>query len=117
MPADLTLNTTFPPSSGKGSVMLICVIPGYQSGQRPASLKSAMVSCGEALIWTLRCTIAIAGLPLSVSCLATARRRRPIGSGRAARTLDERGAIEAPPCVVTVRIGNGPYVNGRSLIR
>ena len=39
--------------------MSISVIPGYQSGQRLASLKSAMVSCGEALIWTLRCTIAM----------------------------------------------------------
>jgi hypothetical protein len=30
--------------------MLISAIPGYQSGQRLALLKSAMVSCGEALI-------------------------------------------------------------------
>jgi hypothetical protein len=62
MPADFTLKLTFPPASGKGAAMLISVIPGYQSGQRLASLKSAMVSCGEALIWTFRCTIAIVDL-------------------------------------------------------
>src|SRR5436190_21902386 len=68
MPADFTLNATLPPSSGKGAATLISVIPGYQSGQRLASAKSAMVSCGEALTWTLRCTIAIADL-LALSCL------------------------------------------------
>jgi len=43
-----------------------------QVGQRLASLKSAMVSCGEALIWTLRCTIAIVDLP--ALCCRTPRR-------------------------------------------
>src|SRR5881227_2436565 len=62
MPADLTLKATLPPTSGKGAAMSIFVIPGYQSGQRLASLKSAIVSCGEALISTLRCTIAIVDL-------------------------------------------------------
>src|SRR5262245_5329773 len=61
MPADFTLKVTLPPFSGKGAAMLSSVMPGYHSGQRLASLKSAMVSCGEALIWTLRCTIAIVG--------------------------------------------------------
>jgi hypothetical protein len=50
--------------------MSTLVMPGYQSGQRLASLKSAMVSCGEALIWTLRCTIAIVDLP-ALSFLVT----------------------------------------------
>jgi hypothetical protein len=43
--------------------MLGPVRPGYHSGQRLASLNSAMVSCGEALTWTLRCTIAIVDPP------------------------------------------------------
>jgi hypothetical protein len=51
----LHLKAILPPSSGKGAATLISVIPGYQSGQRLASLKSAMVSCVGALIWTLRC--------------------------------------------------------------
>src|SRR5450631_2942432 len=59
--------------------MSISVIPGYQSGQRLASLKSAMASCGEALIWTLRCTIAIVDL-LALSCVVPLRD----GTGRAA---------------------------------
>src|SRR5258708_1877708 len=62
MPADFILKATLPPSSGKGAVVLSSVMPGYHSGQRLASLKSAMVSCGEALIWAFRCTIAIVGL-------------------------------------------------------
>src|SRR5262245_10462217 len=62
MPADFTLKATLPPFSGKGAAMLSSVMPGYHSGQRLASLKSAMVSCGEASIWTLRCTIAIVDL-------------------------------------------------------
>lgn len=65
MPADFTLKTTLPPLSGKGAVMSIRVIPGYQSGQRLASLRSSIVSSGEALIWTSRCTSAI-GDSLSV---------------------------------------------------
>ena len=48
MPADFTLKTILPPLSGKGAAMSISVMPGYQSGQRLASLKSAIVSCGEA---------------------------------------------------------------------
>src|SRR5271165_3591684 len=78
MPADFTLNATLPPTAGKGAVMSSSVMPGYQSGQRLASSRSAMVSCGEALIWTLRCTIAILDLPLSVVALrlrATAKHR------------------------------------------
>src|SRR5205085_7940573 len=63
MAADFTLKVTLPPASGKGAAMSISVMPGYQSGHRLASLKCAMVSCGEALIWTLRCTIAIVDLP------------------------------------------------------
>src|SRR3954452_2369386 len=62
MPAAFTLKTTLPPVCGNGAAMSISVIPGYQSGQRLASLKSAIVSCGEALISTLRCTIAIVDL-------------------------------------------------------
>src|ERR1035437_2638156 len=83
MPADFTLKATLPPSSGKGAAMSISVIPGYQSGQRLASLKSAMVSCGEALIWTLRCTIAIVDL-LALSCVVPLRdgAAEPIGCGR-----------------------------------
>ena len=62
--------------------MSISVMPGYQSGQRLASLKSAMVSCGEALIWTLRCTIAIVDL-LALSCVVPLRDAAgPIGCGR-----------------------------------
>src|SRR3954469_1093186 len=75
MPADFALKATLPPFSGKGAAMLIFVIPGYQSGQRLASLKSAMVSCGEALIWTLRCTIAIVDL-LALSCVVPLRDAR-----------------------------------------
>src|SRR3954454_8135500 len=62
MPADFTLKATLPPSSGKGAAMSISVIPGYQSGQRLASLTSAIVSCGEASMSTLRCTTAIVDL-------------------------------------------------------
>src|SRR3954467_14809572 len=85
MPADFTLKTTLPPSSGKGAAISISVMPGYQSGQRLASLKSAMVSCGEALIWTLRCTIAIVDLPLSVAARrAVTTRSADSGGSRAA---------------------------------
>src|SRR6266699_2177140 len=77
MPADFTLKTTLPPSSGKGAAMSISVMPGYQSGQRLASLKSAMVSCGEALIWTLRCTIAIVDLP-ALCCRTPFRHARSL---------------------------------------
>ena len=72
MPADFTLKATLPPSSGKGAATSIFVIPGYQSGHRPASLKSVMVSCGEAWIWTLRCTIAIVDL-LALACVVPLR--------------------------------------------
>src|SRR5690348_14138081 len=82
MPADFTLKATLPPSSGKGAAMSMSAMPGYQSGQRLASLKSAMVSCGEALIWTLRCTIAIVDL-LALSCVVPlGNAARPIGCGR-----------------------------------
>src|SRR5947209_16587548 len=60
-PADLTLKVTLPPSSGKGAAIWISVMPGYQSGQRPASLSAAIVASGVALIFTLRCTVAISG--------------------------------------------------------
>src|SRR4051812_13470281 len=63
MPADFTLKSTFPPFSGKGADTSIWTIPGYQSGQRVASLKSPMVSSGGASMWTSRCTIAIGGPP------------------------------------------------------
>src|SRR4051812_46269049 len=84
MPADFTLKVTLPPSSGKGAAMSISVMPGYQSGQRLASLKSAMVSCGEALIWTLRCTIAIGSSPLSVAAprSVTLELHVPVGDQR-----------------------------------
>src|SRR4051812_19401719 len=62
MPADFTLKSTLPPFSGKGAETSIWTIPGYQSGQRVASLKSRMVSNGGALMWTSRCTIAIGDL-------------------------------------------------------
>src|SRR3954465_5846375 len=82
MPADFALKATLPPTSGKGAAMLISVIPGYQSGQRLASLKSAMVSCGEALIWTVRCTIAIVDL-FALSFVVPLRDAAgPIGCGR-----------------------------------
>src|SRR5438270_9033500 len=88
MPADFTLKATLPPSSGKGAAMSISVMPGYHSGQRLASLKSAMVSCGEALIWTLRCTIAIVDhLSLVSSGLRDAA--GPTGCGRSGQ--DHRG--------------------------
>jgi hypothetical protein len=48
--------------------MSISVIPGYQSGQRLASLKSAMVSCGEALIWTFALHDRHRGSPRSSLC-------------------------------------------------
>src|SRR4051795_10957888 len=93
MPADFALKATLPPFSGKGAAMLISVIPGYQSGQRLASLKSAMVSCGEALIWTVRCTIAIVDL-LALRSLVSCRsvtRLGPIGCGRTGQ--DRRRAL------------------------
>src|SRR3954449_5395969 len=104
MPADFTLKATLPPCSGKGAATSISVIPGYQSGQRLASLKSAMVSCGEALIWTLRCTIAIVDLlpllcvvPLrdaagSIGCSRTGQdhRRAPRCRWTAGRTARQR---------------------------
>src|SRR5438477_4379552 len=81
-PADFALNATLPPASGKGAVMSMSVIPGYQAGQRLASLKSAIVSCGEALIWTVRCTIASVDL-LALSFVVPLRDAAgPIGCGR-----------------------------------
>src|SRR4029077_17416717 len=59
---DFTLKATLPPCSGKGAVISISVIPGYQSGQRLASLKRAIVSWGEAFIRTSCCTTAIVDL-------------------------------------------------------
>jgi len=90
IPADFTLKTTLPPFSGKGAVTLISVIPGYQSGQRLASLRSVMVSCGEALIWTLRCTIAISVFPCLL-CRGTLMTQlvQAAASGRAG-TINER---------------------------
>src|SRR5438445_13791115 len=101
MPADFTLKATLPPSSGKGAAMSISVMPGYQSGQRLASLKSVMVSCGEALIWTLRCTIAIVDL---LALFVSSRSRDaagPIGCGRTGR--DHR----PPPALSTIALSRG----------
>jgi hypothetical protein len=67
--------------------MSISVIPGCQSGQRLASLKSAMVSCGEALIWTLRCTIA----PLRDGAA------EPIGCGRTGHDHRRAPALSTDP--------------------
>src|SRR6266480_6932265 len=88
MPADFTLKATLPPSSGKGAVMLVSVRPGYHSGQRLASLKSAMVSCGEALICTLRCTIAIVD-PLSRCRQGSVTRLDQSAAAGADRTIVE----------------------------
>src|SRR5438067_10225100 len=89
-PADFTLKVTLPPTSGKGAAMLISVMPGYQSGQRLESLKSAMVSFGEALIWTLRCTIAIVDLrDLSFVVPPGVRRLGQSAAARTERTIDE----------------------------
>jgi hypothetical protein len=72
MLADFTLKATLPPSSGDGAATFISVIPGYHSGQRLASLKNAIVSCGEALTVTSRCTI-----PIVVDLLALSGPPRP----------------------------------------
>src|SRR5271169_6817196 len=108
MPADFALKATLPPSSGKGAAMSISVMPGYQSGQRLASLKSAMVSCGEALIWTLRCTIAIVDLP-ALCCVSLCHREaavesaasepdRPnVKSPRSPRAVPSRVEVYIPP--------------------
>src|SRR3954465_3587040 len=94
IPADFALKATLPPSSGKGAAMLISVIPGYQSGQRLASLKSAMVSCGEALIWTVRCTIAIVDL-LPLLCVVPLRDAAgSIAATGPDRTIDEDPAVD-----------------------
>src|SRR4051794_10203184 len=97
MPADFTLKTTLPPFSGKGAAMSISVMPGYQSGQRLASLKSAMVSCGEALIWTLRCTIAIVDLP-ALSCRTPCRHdsKSIVPAAVAARRENEQRRLDTP---------------------
>jgi hypothetical protein len=51
MPADFALKVALHPSLGEErAATSICVRPGYQSGRRPASLKSAMVSSGEAYL-------------------------------------------------------------------
>src|SRR5215213_10242617 len=63
-PADFTLKITLPPVSGNGAAMSIDVIPGYQRGQRVASLSRSMTACGDALIWTLRFTTAMGYLVL-----------------------------------------------------
>src|ERR1700683_2893703 len=99
MPADFTLKATLPPSSGKGAVTLICVIPGYQSGQRLASLNSAMVSCGEALIWTLRCTIAIviSSLSLVSPRSVKARLSQSAGAGPESTIDEHRRSLDRSP--------------------
>src|SRR5436305_3332223 len=97
MPADFTLKTTLPPSSGKGAATLISVMPGYQSGQRLASLKSAMVSCGEALIWTLRCTIAIVDLLAHFVSSRSVTRLGQSAAARPDRTLNEHRRSRRSP--------------------
>src|SRR4051794_20900079 len=73
MPADFTLKSTLPPFSGKGAATSIETMPGYQSGQRLASLISAMVSSGDALIWTSRCTIAMGAILFNPALRSQAR--------------------------------------------
>jgi len=115
MPADLTL-TRPSPLPREGSVMLICVIPDTNPAAGGITQKRHGL-----LRRSLDLDIAVAPSPSRVSPYLSrvSQLRDAAGQSAAARarTLDERGAIEAPPCVVTVRIGNGPYVNGRSLIR
>src|SRR5947199_3875148 len=102
MAADFTLKVTLPPSSGKGAAMSISVMPGYQSGQRLASLKSAMVSCGEALIWTLRCTIAIVDLP-ALCCRTPFRHARVyVPAGVAAWRENEQRRLDTLPALGVV---------------
>jgi hypothetical protein len=64
-------------------------MPGYHSGQRLASLNNAMVPCGEALIWTSRCTIVIADLLARFCCHASVTRL-----GQSAATGSVRAIVE-----------------------
>ena len=85
----LHLEGDLAPTSGKGATMTSSSCPDTNSGQRLASLKSAMVSRGEAVIWTLRRTIAIVDL-LALCCVVPLRDPAgPIGCGRPDRTVDE----------------------------
>jgi hypothetical protein len=105
-PADLTLKVTLPPFSGNAGATWISVMPGYESGQRLASLSNAIVSAGDALISTLRCTSTI-GL-LALSCVAGLR-------GRAGVSMS--GDLPSSPAaaVIEEKAGDAAQLVGRSL--
>src|SRR5450755_3368881 len=109
MPADFALKATLPPTSGNGPVMVSSVMPGYQSGQRLASLKSAMVSCGEALIWTLRCTIAIVDLLARLCRHASVTRLDQSAAAGLDRTIDEHRRPRRAPLSPESRSATSPF--------
>src|SRR3954447_22767832 len=71
-------------------------MPGYQSGQRLASLTCAMVSGGEALTLTLRCTIAIENPLLAVSSLRRGDATKASQDARASSDLPRSPAFGTP---------------------